>query len=75
MSLQNIALMGRVREVKSEIMINSTKARIIIIAILIPVIVALLLEFNLIWEVETDNDWIGFYASYVGSIIGVYGEI
>lgn len=58
---------------KSEIMINSTKARIIIIAILIPVIVALLLEFNLIWEVETDNDWIGFYASYVGSIIGVYG--
>jgi ribosomal protein S28E/S33 len=56
MSLQNILLMGIVREVKSEIMINSTKARIIIIAILIPVIVALLLEFNLIWEVETDND-------------------
>ncbi len=54
-------------------MINNTRARIIIIAILIPIIVALLLEFNLIWEVETDNDWIGFYASYVGSIIGVYG--
>ena len=54
-------------------MINNTRVRIIIIAILIPIIVALMLEFNLIWEVEIDNDWIGFYASYIGSIIGVIG--
>lgn len=51
----------------------TTKIKIIIIAISIPVIVALLLKFNLLWKVETDNDWIGFYASYIGSIIGVWG--
>jgi hypothetical protein len=54
-------------------MINKARMRILIIAISVPIIVALLLEFNLIWRVETDNDWIGFYASYFGSIIGVYG--
>ena len=31
------------------------------------------MEFNLLWKVETDNDWIGFYASYIGSIFGVFG--
>lgn len=54
-------------------MINISRNKLIIIAIIIPIIVALLLEFNLFWEIETDNDWIGFYASYVGSIIGVFG--
>ncbi|ACB86070.1 hypothetical protein Nther_2507 [Natranaerobius thermophilus JW/NM-WN-LF] len=43
------------------------------LAIAIPFFVALIMEMNLIWEVETNNDWIGFYASYFGSIIGVYG--
>lgn len=52
---------------------NKMRTRIIIIAISAPIIVALLMEFNFIWKVETDNDWIGFYASYIGSIIGVYG--
>lgn len=54
-------------------MISKVRSRIIIIAIAIPIIVALLLEFSLIWKVETDNDWIGFFASYTGAIIGVYG--
>ena len=36
------------------------RTKIIIIAISIPIIVAVLLEFNLFWKVETDNDWIGF---------------
>ena len=31
------------------------------------------MEMNLLWKVEVDNDWIGFYASYFGSIIGVIG--
>lgn len=51
----------------------TTRTKIILIAISIPIIVAVLLEFNLFWKVETDNDWIGFYASYIGSIIGVFG--
>lgn len=54
-------------------MTNKMRTKIIIIAISIPIIVAVLLEFNLFWKVETDNDWIGFYASYIGSIIGVFG--
>lgn len=50
-----------------------TRTKMILIAISIPIIVAVLLKFNLFWKVETDNDWIGFYASYIGSIIGVFG--
>ncbi|OWZ83361.1 hypothetical protein [Natranaerobius trueperi] len=41
--------------------------------LLIPIIVAFIMELNLTWKVETDNDWIGFYASYLGSMIGVFG--
>lgn len=51
----------------------TVKIKFILIAIIIPIIVAILLEFNLFWKVETDNDWIGFFASYIGSIIGVFG--
>lgn len=54
-------------------MMNITRNKLIFIAISVPIVVALLLEFNLFWKIETDNDWIGFYASYVGSIIGVFG--
>ena len=44
------------------------------VAFITPIIfVALVMEFNLVWNVETDNDWIGFYASYFGSIIGIIG--
>lgn len=45
----------------------------ILTILIIPIIVALIMELNLFWKVETDNDWIGFYASYIGSIIGVFG--
>lgn len=46
---------------------------IIIVFLTIPIVVALIMELNLIWEVETNNDWIGFFGSYIGSIIGVFG--
>lgn len=53
---------------------SKTRKKIIIItAISIPIIVAAFMEFEWFWTVETDNDWIGFYASFVGSIIGVLG--
>jgi hypothetical protein len=55
-------------------MIKMTRKTIIITAaIIIPVLVSVLMEFNIVWEVETDNDWIGFFASYIGSLIGVFG--
>ncbi|MBN2796448.1 MAG: hypothetical protein JXR88_13635 [Clostridia bacterium] len=52
---------------------SKDKLIIIMIAVAIPIVIALLMEFSIIWKVETDNDWIGFFASYLGSIIGVLG--
>lgn len=60
---------------RGEAMKSNSKLTILVIfcILLIPIIIASMMELNLIWKVETDNDWIGFYASYIGSIIGVFG--
>lgn len=41
--------------------------------IICPVIVALMMNIKSPIRLDTSNSWIGFYASYIGSIIGVVG--
>ncbi|SMP38280.1 hypothetical protein [Anoxynatronum buryatiense] len=46
---------------------------ILVIFIAIPIVVAGLMEINLPFSFYRNNDWIGFFASYFGAIIGVIG--
>jgi len=41
--------------------------------VLFPIIIGIIVSIKLPNGIETRNDWIGFFASYIGSIIGVLG--
>lgn len=40
---------------------------------ILPILISLITSIKSPIHIETDNDWIGFYGSYVGSILGVLG--
>lgn len=53
---------------------NSKKyIQIVFIIILFPILTAIITSLKSPFEITISNDWIGFYASYIGSIIGVVG--
>lgn len=55
---------------------NKWKNKIIIVILLtfsVPILVLIITNIKSPLIIEINNDWIGFYASYFGSIIGVLG--
>ena len=44
---------------------------ICLLPVLLPVFVAILVSWNLIPGMVIENDWIGFFGSYIGGIVGV----
>lgn len=53
---------------------NKKKIILILVSIILcPVIIAIATSIKSPFNIETNNDWIGFSASYVGSLIGVLG--
>lgn len=48
-----------------------TKIGLIIVSV--PILVMIITNIKSPLKIEIDNDWIGFYASYFGAIIGVLG--
>ena len=43
---------------------------ICLLPVLLPVFVAILVSWNLIPGMVIENDWIGFFGSYIGGIVG-----
>lgn len=56
------------------ILSNKNKVILAILVVIFPIIVEIMTTMGIeFFSVETSNDWIGFFASYFGSIIGVVG--
>ncbi|NCC80796.1 MAG: hypothetical protein EOM04_00785 [Clostridia bacterium] len=53
------------------ILSNKNKVILAILVVIFPIIVGIMTTMGIeFFSVETSNDWIGFFASYFGSIIG-----
>ena len=44
--------------------------RCVLAVILLPILISVLISWNLIPNFQTDNDWLGFFGSYIGGIVG-----
>jgi len=43
---------------------------VLLLIVIIPLIVTILVSFNVLNYIDTDNSWIGFWGSYLGAVMG-----